>query len=114
MLQTYLYILERVNTLLSFTSAHNKSLPIDVCLFPFLLQVVLETILLNSEEKRKFHLKLADFFVHHCKDAERVIYMVPEQFKLAGEKTRLLEFLRKDQRSTNKPGFWKINYYKVI
>ena len=115
MLHTYLYILERVNTLRSLTSAHNKSLSINaVCFFLFLLQVVLETILLNSEEKRKFHLKLADFFVHHCKDEERVIYMVPEQFKLAGEKTRLLEFLRKDQRSTNKPGFWKINYYKVI
>ena len=80
----------------------------------FLSQVVLETILVDPDEKKKVHLKLADFFVHHCKDEDRVIYMVPEQLKLAGEKTRLLEFLRKDQRSTNKPGLWKISYYKVI
>ena len=114
MVQTYLFILERVNTLRSLTSVHNKSLPIHVRFFFFLSQVVLETILVDSEEKKQFHLKLADFFLHHCKDEERVIYMVPEELKLAGEKTRLLEFLRKDQRSTNKPGFWKINYYKVI
>lgn len=80
----------------------------------FFSQVVLETILVDFEEKKKFHLKLADFFADHCKDEERVIYMVPEQLKLAGEKKRLLEFLRKDQRSINKPGFWKISYYKVV
>lgn len=80
----------------------------------FFSQVVLETILVDFEEKKKFHLKLADFFADHCKDEERMIYMVPEQLKLAGEKKRLLEFLRKDQRSINKPGFWKISYYKVV
>ena len=80
----------------------------------FFSQVVLETILVDFKEKKKFHLKLADFFVDHCKDEERVMYMVPEQLKLAGENKRLLEFLRKDQRSTKKPGFWKISYYRVI
>lgn len=91
----------------------NASVPVDECFFLF-SQVVLETILVDPEEKKKFHLKLADFFVDHCKDEERVIFMAPEQLKLAGEKKRLLEFLRKDQRSTSKPGFWKISYYKVI
>jgi len=80
----------------------------------FFSQVVLETILIDSEEKKKFHLKLADFFVDRCRDEERVIYMVPEQLKLAGEKKRLLEFLRKDQRTVNKHGFWKMRYYNVI
>lgn len=74
----------------------------------------METILVDSEEKRKFHLKLANFFVDHCKDEDRVIFMAPEQLKLAGEKKRLLEFLRKDVRSMKKNGFWKLSYYKVI
>ena len=69
---------------------------------------------MDSEEKRKFHLKLAEFFVDHCKDNNRVIFMAPEQLKLAGERKRLLEFLRKDLRAKNRPGFWKNNYYKVI
>ena len=76
-------------------------------------QVVQETILVGYEEKRKCHRKLADFFVDHCKDDDRVIFMVPEQLKQAGEKKRLLEFLRNDNRSKNRPGFWKNNYYKV-
>ena len=76
-------------------------------------QVVQETILVGSEEKRKCHLKLADFFVDHCNDDERVIFMAPEQLKQAGEKKRLLEFLRNDNRSKNRSGFWKNNYYKV-
>ncbi|KAJ7377292.1 hypothetical protein OS493_030104 [Desmophyllum pertusum] len=70
-------------------------------------EVVLETILVDSEEKRKFHLKLAEFFVDHCKDEDRVIFMASEQLKLAGEKKRLLEFLRNDTRSKYRPGFWK-------
>ena len=76
-------------------------------------QVVQETILVGYEEKRKCHLKLADFFVDHCKDDDRVVFMAPEQLKQAGEKKRLLEFLRNDNRSKNRPGFWKNNYYKV-
>ena len=76
-------------------------------------QVVQETILVGSEEKRKRHLKLADFFVDHCKDDHRVIFMAPEQLKQAGEKKRLLEFLKNDNRSKNRSGFWKNNYYKV-
>ena len=76
-------------------------------------QVVQETILVGSEEKRKCHLKLADFFVDHCNDDDRVIFMAPEQLKQAGEKKRLLEFLRNDNRSKNRSGFWKNNYYKV-
>ena len=95
------------------TSVRHKCLSVDVCLYPF-SQVVMETILVDSEEKKKFHLKLAKFFLDHCKDEDRVIFMAPEQLKLAGEKKRLLEFLRKDQRSVNKSGFWKLGYYKVI
>lgn len=74
----------------------------------------METILSDYEEKMKFHSKLADFFLEHCKDEDRVILMAPEQLKLAGDKKRLLEFLRKDPRSKNRPGFWKNSYYKVI
>lgn len=85
-----------------------------MCVFNHFSQVVLGTILLDSEEKRKFHLKLADYFEHHCKDEDRVIFMTPEQLKLAGERKRLIEFLRNDARSKNKPGFWKNSYYKVI
>ena len=76
-------------------------------------QVVQETILVGFEEKRKCHLKLADFFVDHCNDDDRVIFMAPEQLKQAGEKKRLLQFLRNDNRSKNRSGFWKNNYYKV-
>ena len=76
-------------------------------------QFVLETILVDSEEKRTFHVKLAEFFVNHCKDDNRVIFMAPEQLKQAGEKKRLLEFLKTDERSKYRPGFWKNNYYKV-
>ena len=76
-------------------------------------QVVQETILVGNEEKRKCHLKLADFFVDHCKDDDRVIFMAPEQLKQAGEKKTLLEFLRNANPSKNRPGFWKNNYYKV-
>ena len=76
-------------------------------------QVVQETILVGSEEKKKCHLKLADFFVDHCNDDDRVIFMAPEQLKQAGEKKRLLQFLRNDNRSKNRSGFWKNNYYKV-
>ena len=68
---------------------------------------------MDSEEKRKFHFKLAEFFVNHCKDNNRVIFMAPEQLKQAGEKKRLLEFLRQDERSKYRPGFWKNSYYKV-
>ena len=74
----------------------------------------MKTILVDPEEKRKFHLKLAEFFVDHCKDIDRVIFMAPEQLKLSGQKKRLLEFLRKDERAMNRTGFWKLNYYKVI
>lgn len=77
-------------------------------------QVVMETILVDSEEKRKFHLKLAEYFVDRCKDVDRVIFMAPEQLKQAGEKKRLLGFLREDARSKTRPGFWKNNYYKVM
>lgn len=77
-------------------------------------EVVQETILVGSEEKRKCHLKLADFFVDHCNDDDRVIFMAPEQLKQAGEKKRLLEFLRNDNRSKNRSGFWKNNYYKDL
>ena len=73
----------------------------------------METLLADFEEKRKFHSKLADFFVDHCKNVDRVLLMAPEQLKLAGEKKRLLEFLRKDARSMNRSGLWKNNYYKV-
>ena len=69
---------------------------------------------MDAEEKKKFHLKLAEFFVDHCKDDDRVIFMAPEQLKLSGDKKRLLEFLRNDERSKNRPGFWKNNYYRVI
>ena len=54
----------------------------------------METILVDSEEKRIFHLKLAEYFVDRCKDVDRVIFMAPEQLKQAGEKKRLLGFLR--------------------
>lgn len=74
----------------------------------------METILVDSEEKRKFHLKLAEYFVDRCKDVDRVIFMAPEQLKQAGEKKRLLGFLREDARSKTRPGFWKNNYYKVM
>nr|XP_058973684.1 telomerase protein component 1-like isoform X2 [Pocillopora verrucosa] len=76
-------------------------------------EVVLETILQDSEEKKKFHLKLADYFELHCKDKDRVIFMAPEQLKLAGERKRLLEFLRNEERS-GKPGQWKDRYYEDL
>ncbi|XP_058940921.2 telomerase protein component 1-like isoform X2 [Pocillopora verrucosa] len=76
-------------------------------------EVVLETILQDSEEKEKFHLKLADYFELHCKDKDRVIFMAPEQLKLAGKRKRLLEFLRNEERS-GKPGQWKDRYYEDL
>lgn len=76
-------------------------------------EVVLETILQDSEEKKKFHLKLADYFELHCKDKDRVIFMAPEQLKLAGKRKRLLEFLRNEERS-GKPGQWKDRYYEYL
>ena len=81
--------------------------------FNIFLQVVLETILQDSEEKKKFHLKLADYFELHCKDKDRVIFMAPEQLKLAGKRKRLLEFLRDEKRSGT-PGQWKDRYYEVV
>ncbi|KAK3703596.1 hypothetical protein QZH41_019138, partial [Actinostola sp. cb2023] len=79
-----------------------------------IVDLVKESLMADATEKKKWHLKIADYFQYICKDARRATEAVAVQLKSAGDKKRLLEFLRSDIRAQKQNPVWKSQYYKFI
>ncbi|XP_078522135.1 telomerase protein component 1-like isoform X1 [Lissotriton helveticus] len=77
-------------------------------------EAVKQSLLVEKEIQQKYLLSLADYFEYRCADEATVVMEVPRLLKEGCFNARLVNFLRKDQRSRFLPANVKYKYLKDL
>ncbi|XP_078522136.1 uncharacterized protein LOC144791336 isoform X2 [Lissotriton helveticus] len=77
-------------------------------------KAVKQSLLVEKEIQQKYLLSLADYFEYRCADEATVVMEVPRLLKEGCFNARLVNFLRKDQRSRFLPANVKYKYLKDL